>query len=84
MASEEEARVQLGIWTAAWHKRISRLVELGDGAIITLPLLIAVGHHWKLYFACDRGPDGIEIYGYLDIGDTKSLPGFYKFLAAFG
>lgn len=25
-----------------------------------------------------------EIYGYLDIGDTKSLPGFYKFLAAFG
>ena len=62
MASEEEARVQLGIWTAAWHKRISRLVELGDGAIITLPLLIAVGHHWKLYFACDRGPDGIVSY----------------------
>lgn len=56
----EEARSQLGVWTAAWHKRISVLLDQTSSSapsrrIVTLPLILTLEHQWRLLFACDRG-----------------------------
>lgn len=59
--SLEEGRVQLGIWTAAWHKRVKMLRggiggtgSSGRRGIITLQLLTVQENRWKIYFAVDR------------------------------
>jgi hypothetical protein len=57
-ASSEEGRLQLGIWTAAWHARMSALGVGGgeQGPLLpTLPLILTHDHAWSLYFAADRG-----------------------------
>jgi len=57
-ASTEEGRLQLGIWTAAWHARMSALGVGGgkQGPLLpTLPLILTHDHAWSLYFAADRG-----------------------------
>lgn len=56
----EEARLQLGVWTAAWHKRMRLLLNDAESSdntkrIITLPLVLILEHEWRLLFACDRG-----------------------------
>ncbi|KAF4974224.1 hypothetical protein FZEAL_8862 [Fusarium zealandicum] len=81
----EEARLQLGIWIAAWHQRIHALIEASSARaaaipIITLPLIITMEHEWRLLFACDRG-DSIEIIEDIAIGDTRGLIGLYTILA---
>ncbi|KAH6868975.1 hypothetical protein B0T10DRAFT_569138 [Thelonectria olida] len=85
MGELEEARLQLGVWVAAWHQRIQMLVDaspllLGVDRIITLPLIIVMEHDWRLLFACDRG-DRIEVLEDISIGDTKSLIGLYTIMA---
>lgn len=50
----EEARLQLGVWVAAWHQRIRKFIN-PDQVIVTLPLIIVLEHKWQLLFACDRG-----------------------------
>jgi hypothetical protein len=57
-ANVEEGSIQLGIWTAAWHKRMDML-GVASGDIITLPLLHVENADWKLYFAIDTGVAGI-------------------------
>jgi hypothetical protein len=57
-ANVEEGSIQLGIWTAAWHKRMDML-DVASGDIITLPLLQVENADWKLYFAIDMGVAGI-------------------------
>lgn len=57
-ANVEEGSIQLGIWTAAWHKRMDML-GVTSGDIITLPLLQVENADWKLYFAIDMGVAGI-------------------------
>jgi hypothetical protein len=52
--SLEEANAQLGLWIAAWHKRMNLLKQCHED-IITLPLIIVMEHEWKLLFAVDRG-----------------------------
>ncbi|KAH8662647.1 hypothetical protein BGZ61DRAFT_368597 [Ilyonectria robusta] len=85
--SAEEGKLQLGVWSAAWHQRMRALLNSGatkstDGErrIITLPLLLVVGHEWKIFFACDRG-DHIDIVGDMSIGDTKNIIGLYTVMA---
>ncbi|KAI1179810.1 hypothetical protein F4777DRAFT_532090 [Nemania sp. FL0916] len=80
-ASTKENKIRLGLWTAAWHKRIVALADLRGKRIITLPLLMVVGHDWKLFFACDRGAEGIEICGGITVGSTYSITDLYKLLA---
>ncbi|KAI0398729.1 hypothetical protein F4802DRAFT_139927 [Xylaria palmicola] len=77
--------LQLGIWVAAWHKRMHLLRNyllaeepslwhedlLNDRMPSTL-LIEVVNHTWQLYFACDRG-DSISLHGPLSIGSTASL-----------
>ncbi len=85
-ASLEEGRLQLGIWTAAWHKRMEML-GVGGGIqgpqLPTLPLIFVYNHQWLLYFAVDR-LDRIEVCGALQIGMTDNLPNIYQLLTVLG
>jgi hypothetical protein len=85
-ASLEEGRLQLGIWTAAWHRRMEML-GVGGGKpgpqLPTLPLILAHDHEWSLYFAVDR-LDKIEIFGPMQIGMTDNLPNIYPLLTVLG
>jgi len=67
----EEGRVQLAVWTAAWHKRMAILNDLPATAqrLVTLPLLLVVDHEWKLLFACDRGECIVSFY-FLSLSHT--------------
>jgi hypothetical protein len=85
-ASLEEGRLQLGIWTAAWHRRME-ILGIGGGKpgpqLPTLPLILTHDHEWSLYFAVDRF-DKIEIFGPMQIGMTDNLPNIYQLLTVLG
>lgn len=51
----EAAKVQLGVWTAAWHESIRSIMRLGGDVerIITLPIILVVDGVWTLMFAVD-------------------------------
>ncbi|KLU91795.1 hypothetical protein MAPG_10743 [Magnaporthiopsis poae ATCC 64411] len=72
-------KTQLGIWTAAWHRRISELIPPGSG-IITLPLLLVNDFSWELYFACDKGTS-IRMLGPINIGSVTTIRSSYMLLA---
>ncbi|KAH8907508.1 hypothetical protein BR93DRAFT_926528 [Coniochaeta sp. PMI_546] len=83
--ANEEGRVQLAVWTAAWHERMKNLMTAAcmwssDTRVITMPLLLIVEHNWVLSFACDRG-DWLEIVGEMTLGETASLKGLYTLVA---
>ncbi|KAI0405862.1 hypothetical protein F4802DRAFT_560995 [Xylaria palmicola] len=84
--------LQLGIWVAAWHKRMKCLREyLISEATILQPknseripstlLIEVVNHNWQLYFACDQG-QSINVYGPLTIGSTENLVDAYMLYAS--
>lgn len=54
----EEAKVQLGVWTAAWFARMRELLRFSNGATgrgtIAVPLLIVESAQWSLYYACEN------------------------------
>ncbi|TVY60590.1 hypothetical protein Focb16_v003160 [Fusarium oxysporum f. sp. cubense] len=77
--SLEEARTQLGLWIAAWHRRMGFLRK-SEESIITVPLVMVMEHEWKLMFAVDRG-DAIDIVEDMRMGDTRDLPGLYRIIA---
>ena len=83
----EAGRVQLAVWTAAWHERMRDLmIRAGTWSpsttrLITLPLLLMVGHTCVVSFACDRG-EYLEIIGEMTLGETASLKGLYTLVAA--
>ncbi|KAH7121652.1 hypothetical protein EDB81DRAFT_814184 [Dactylonectria macrodidyma] len=83
IGAAEEARLQVGIWIAAWHQRIELFKATSSAAaepIITIPLIIIMEHEWRLLFACDRGTY-VEIVEDIIIGDTRGLIGLYTILA---
>ena len=59
MSNLEEGRRQLGVCTAAWHRRMHALMAqktyMTGEKIVTLPLLLIVEHEWRLSFAVDAG-----------------------------
>ncbi|KAK8124250.1 uncharacterized protein PG998_000009 [Apiospora kogelbergensis] len=78
--------LQLGLWVAAWHKRMFDIryllanniltytglqIELRP-RLVTVPLIQVVGHRWTIHFACDQGDRGV-IYTGFEIGSTWSL-----------
>lgn len=73
-----EGRIQLGLWIAAWYKRVAAFLPAEvtmKQAIPTppaLPLILAEGAAWNLYFACNT-PSQITIVGPLKIGSTDML-----------
>ncbi|KAL8346137.1 hypothetical protein RB598_000170 [Gaeumannomyces tritici] len=77
-ATYMEGTLQLGIWTAAWHRRMR---DLGyTDQLITLPLILCNGFDWSLYFACDRG-HMIEIVGPISLGSTARMETLYPLFA---
>ena len=82
--SSQDPLIQLGLWTAAWHKRMSYLrSQLNWSApdeapprLVSLPLIQVVGHHWHMYFACDSG-EAIVMHGPVSLGSTESLMAMY-------
>jgi len=51
-ASEQEAKIQLGMWVAAHFNRL-RMLSHENAVLPTLPLLYVSGNWWYLHFACD-------------------------------
>ncbi|KAH6613621.1 hypothetical protein B0J18DRAFT_61155 [Chaetomium sp. MPI-SDFR-AT-0129] len=84
MSNLEEGRRQLGVSTAAWHRRMHALMEqrthMQGKKIVTLPLLLIVEHEWRLSFAVDAG-DAIDIITDMYIGDTRTIAGMYMITA---
>lgn len=82
-ASLTEGRLQLGIWTAAWHRRME-ILGVGGGKqgplLPTLPLILVQDHQWSLYLAVDR-LDRIEICGLHEIGSSSNFSNIYQLLA---
>lgn len=88
---------QLGIWTAAFHRRMQRLrmarglaILGGHGQpeqtssrerLVPLPLIIVRGSTWNLMYALDQG-DKIEITKATTIGSTSNLLAVYQLLAS--
>ncbi|KAH8680129.1 hypothetical protein BGZ61DRAFT_358690 [Ilyonectria robusta] len=89
--SPEIALAQLSIWAASHFERLRRLRDFkrrqqGDVATeacipMALPLLLAIGPAWKLYFAVDTDRD-IVIVDAIELGCTDQLVGCYKVVAA--
>ncbi|GAP92043.1 hypothetical protein SAMD00023353_3100340 [Rosellinia necatrix] len=68
-----EARAQLGIWLAAWFSRVE---DFSSTSNLALPVIIAVGASWQLWFALDRR-DCFEVCGPVSIGGTGDLGSIY-------
>lgn len=77
--SNSPGRIQLGVWLSALYKRFYSLLG-NDTSIITIPLLIAHGYYWTLFFACQQG-DGAVLLGPFDIGNTTYIRNAYQLLA---
>ncbi|KAF4311403.1 hypothetical protein GTA08_BOTSDO13108 [Botryosphaeria dothidea] len=79
-ASEEQAKVQLTVWASA---QLNRLRMLSPGVqLLVLPLVFVSGPSWHLLFASMDPNGSLRLYGKLDMGETRSLPGLYKLLAS--
>lgn len=68
------------MWTALQIRRLQRLAPKSSPP--NLPVVLALGHHWKLYFAVpDKDQSGkVKLYGPHSIGDRESLFGVYTLL----
>ncbi|KAJ4178416.1 hypothetical protein NW767_014873 [Fusarium falciforme] len=75
-ASNGDGKLQLSVWTAAWYRRMQKLLPEGS-PMVTLPLIRVMAHSWFLSFAVHRGKR-IEIVGEHDIGNTATLMGIYQ------
>ncbi|KAI0447033.1 hypothetical protein F4803DRAFT_500776 [Xylaria telfairii] len=82
---QNDPLLQLCIWTAAWHSRMYILrpsASLNPGArLVSLPLIQAAGHVWRIYFACDMGTY-IDLYGPMTIGSTETITSIYALLSS--
>ncbi|EEU35521.1 uncharacterized protein NECHADRAFT_9732, partial [Fusarium vanettenii 77-13-4] len=89
--SSQEGMAQLSVWAATHFERLralkkSKAAILGESqkeeALSTaLPLLLIQGSTWSLFFAVD-GTDRIDIFNGIVIGDTATILGCYKVVAA--
>ncbi|KAL1838257.1 hypothetical protein VTJ49DRAFT_2866 [Mycothermus thermophilus] len=80
----DQAKVQLGVWVAAWFKRMNELVppsrRVHGNRHLAVPLLAVHGDNWSLYYACETD-DSICIYEQQRIGATDDLVEIFKLLA---
>jgi hypothetical protein len=49
--------------------------------LVTLPMIVANGHDWYMYFAVDH-IDSIDVNGCMTIGSTRDLREAYKLVAS--
>ena len=50
----EEAKVQLGVWVAAWFKRMRLLLPNHKGEMIPVPMVVVQGGNWTAYYVCEK------------------------------
>lgn len=88
--SSDDPLVQLGIWTASWHRRLCYLrheaqrrygLGLLQRRLVTVLLIQVVEHEWYLYFAC-FGVSSITMYGPMRMGSTETLLETYALVAS--
>ncbi|KAK3349687.1 hypothetical protein B0T25DRAFT_582571 [Lasiosphaeria hispida] len=75
----EDAKIQLGVWVAAWFQRMRLLFP--HYTTMPVPLLIARAGIWTVYYACEH-ENGISICGPVMIGDILTLASIYNLLAS--
>ena len=80
--SQDEAYLQLGIWTAAHFAKLRQLMQDSCAALPVLPVLFVQGHEWKLILAIMTSESRLEMHAYLSLGETGSLAGIYRVLAS--
>ncbi|KIH94913.1 hypothetical protein SPBR_03748 [Sporothrix brasiliensis 5110] len=78
--SADEGRTQLGLWVAAWFRRIEALRINPSMPLPMLPLLLVLSDTWDCYFAC-RVDNEIRIVGPLQSGSTANLASAYRLYA---
>ncbi|KAF5022984.1 hypothetical protein F66182_4941 [Fusarium sp. NRRL 66182] len=65
----DAANCQLGVWVAAWHERMRRIISLagrqGQERVLTIPVIQVVNSIWTLLFVVDAGSEIVSIALYL-------------------
>ncbi len=79
---EDTAYVQLGMWTAAHFAKLRQLTQDRSAALPVLPLVLVQGHEWKMMLASMKPDPRIEMLADLPLGDTRTLSGVYRVIAA--
>ncbi|KAI0144470.1 hypothetical protein GGR57DRAFT_332026 [Xylariaceae sp. FL1272] len=94
-AAKRDPLLQLGIWTASWHKRMHDLrswmllsrglatdiSQIRHPTMIPVPLISVIGHNWMIYFACDTG-DSLVIHGPVQLGSTIDTIRIFALIAS--
>lgn len=79
---EDIAYVQLGMWTAAHFAKLRQLTQDRSAALPVLPVVLVQGHEWKMMLASMKPDARLEMLAYLSLGDTGTLSGVYRVIAA--
>jgi hypothetical protein len=80
---KNEAMVQLAVWAAAQMEKLNTLS--GKLAPIGIPLVSVEGHDWRLYSTYQKEDGemvGQRVWGNDIFGDSSSILGIYKIIAA--
>ncbi|RWA11598.1 hypothetical protein EKO27_g3510 [Xylaria grammica] len=95
-SSARDPLLQLGIWIAAWHERMSHFrafrsqavrvsaekrMQLFRTTLVSVPLIMVTSFEWEVYFACDN-QSHITLYGPISLGSTRSLLSAYALVAS--
>ncbi|KAH8676927.1 hypothetical protein BGZ61DRAFT_590981 [Ilyonectria robusta] len=80
----EAAKVQLGVWIAAWHESIRSIMRRGgdEERIITVPIIQVVNGTWILMFAVDAQTEIHILDRDFRIGNSSTIYGMYQLQAA--
>jgi hypothetical protein len=79
---QDTAYVQLGMWTAAHFAKLRQLTQDRSAALPVLPVVLVQGHEWKMMLASMKPDPRLEMLAYLSLGDTGTLSGVYRVIAA--
>ena len=95
-SSARDPLLQLGIWIAAWHERMSQIrtfrcqalqlsaeerLQLFHVPLVSVPLIMVTSFEWELYFVCDN-QSHISLYGPISLGSTRSLLSAYTLVTS--
>ncbi|KAM3524551.1 hypothetical protein NHJ13051_004501 [Beauveria bassiana] len=77
------ARVQMGIWVAAWHQRMRSIISRGGGGkpVMTVPVIQVMGGQWTLFFVVDGGTEIRILDSGLHVGRFDTILGVYQLQA---
>ncbi|OAA46413.1 hypothetical protein ISF_09546 [Cordyceps fumosorosea ARSEF 2679] len=82
--TQDSANVQLGIWVAAWHKRIRTVASQAgtEERLLTLPVVQVIGGVWSVLYVVDDGTHIRVLDDDCRIGNTNNILGIYQLQAS--